>query len=118
MSCKYEEICPRHSDWCSLFKAGSIGCVPFLILAYTSEKKKHEWIPVTDRERLPKRPDYDWVLVRVKMNPEGWYGVPHIAELRNGVWYGMGYNEDVPLEEYCSVTVTDWMPLPGDSKGV
>lgn len=66
------------------------------------------WIPVT--EQLPTRPEYDWVLVRTKMVPEGWYGVPHIAELRQGVWYSDCC--DGPMEHQLGVKVTHWMPLP------
>ena len=70
------------------------------------------WISVKDR--LPERPLYDWVLVQAKMVPEGWYGVPHIAELRHGVWYDNGY--DTPLECTCGVCVTHWQPLPESPK--
>lgn len=69
------------------------------------------WIDVL--ERLPEKPTYDWVLVKCQMVPEGHFGVPHIAELRNGVWYSDGI--DTPLEETCGVKVTHWMPLPGDT---
>jgi len=72
--------------------------------------KKTQWIPVS--ERLPERPKYDWVLVQVKLLPENKYNLPHVAELRRGVWYGMGYLEDFPLEDGCGVKVTHWMPLP------
>lgn len=77
-----------------------------------------QWIPVD--EKLPERPLYDWVLVATKLVPENWYGVPHIAELRNGVWYSNSYN--TPLESTCDIVVTHWMPLPerpkdGDNNG-
>jgi hypothetical protein len=68
------------------------------------------WISVD--ERLPEKPDYDWVLVKCQMVPEGYFGVPHIAELRNGIWYSDCY--DGPLEETAGVKVTHWMPLPDD----
>ena len=71
-----------------------------------------KWISVKDR--LPEHPGYDWVLVQAKMNPEDYYGVPHIAELRNGTWYD---EDDLPLEEFRSVIVTHWMPLPQPPKG-
>lgn len=76
-----------------------------------------QWISVS--ERLPERPLYDWVLVAIKLVPENWYGVPHIAELRNGVWYSNSYN--APFESTCGIVVTHWMPLPkrpkdGDNK--
>ena len=69
------------------------------------------WIPVA--ERLPEAPYYDWVLVKCQMMPEAWYGVPHIAELRNGIWYGQNLG-DRPLEETLSIKITHWCPLPGD----
>jgi hypothetical protein len=59
---------------------------------------------------MPEKSKYDWVLVQVKLVPEGYYGVPHIAELRGGVWYADCY--DSPLETTASVKVTHWMPLP------
>lgn len=67
-----------------------------------------EWISVKDR--LPEKSKYDWVLVQIKMIPEGWYGLPHIAELRNGVWFAQCV--DNPMEKELSVEVTHWMPLP------
>lgn len=65
-----------------------------------------EWISVDDR--LPSK-QHDWVLVACKLVPEGWHGVPHIAELRNGVWWANCY--DAPLAEE-GIEVTHWMPLP------
>ena len=76
----------------------------------TFDRRKIGWISVA--ERLPEKSTYDWVLVQVKMDPEGYYGVPHVAELRNGKWFGMGYLDDMPLEESCGIIVTHWMPLP------
>ena len=69
---------------------------------------KEQWIPIS--KRLPESPLYDWVLVATKLDPEGWYGVPHIAELRNGIWFDQQH--DIPFEEQCGVVVTHWMPLP------
>lgn len=66
------------------------------------------WIPVS--ERLPEKPTYDWVLIQCKLTPEDYYGVPHIGELRNGVWYSDCYIE--PLEEMAGIKVTHWCPLP------
>lgn len=66
------------------------------------------WVSV--KESLPSREKHDWVLVQVKLIPEGWYGVPHIAELRNGVWFDQYL--DNPMEKALSVEVTHWMPLP------
>jgi hypothetical protein len=76
--------------------------------AVADRDRLREWIPVS--ERLPEKPEYDWVLVATKMDPEGWYGVPHVAELRDGKWFAQG--DDKPLEEWCAVKVTHWMPLP------
>lgn len=69
----------------------------------------NNWISVT--ERLPEKPEYDWVLVQTKMISEGYYCVPHIAELVNGLWQSDCY-EGLPLEETAGVKVTHWMPLP------
>ena len=71
-----------------------------------------EWINVNDK--LPKAPEYDWVLVQVKLIPENFYGVPHIAELRSGVWYDQQL--DKPMEEELSVIVTHWTPMPEHPK--
>lgn len=70
-------------------------------------KRKSRWIKVADR--LPDPNEYDWVLVNVKFDEDGTYGVPHVAEYRNGEWWG--YFDDVPLTEL-GETVTHWMPLP------
>lgn len=70
-----------------------------------------DWIDVNFK--LPE--GHDWVLVACKLDPEGWYGVPHIAELRNGVWYADCF--EVPLEN-AGVKVTHWMPLPEPPKEV
>jgi len=66
------------------------------------------WISVD--EKLPEKPIYDWVLIQCKMVPENYYGVPHIGELRHGVWYSDCY--DTPLEDAAGVKVTHWCPLP------
>lgn len=70
-----------------------------------------KWIPVS--ERLPDK-QHDWVLAACKLVPEGFYGVPHIAELRNGKWWADG--GDFPLIDI-GVEVTHWMPLPEMPKG-
>lgn len=67
-----------------------------------------KWISVM--ERLPEKPEYDWVLVSAKAVPEDYNVVPYVAELRNGVWWDDHF--DGPLEEIASVKVTHWMPLP------
>jgi hypothetical protein len=66
------------------------------------------WIKV--EKELPKSPEYDWVLVIAKMIPEGYYGVPAVAELRRGIWYFR--DEEKPAEETLGIKVTHWMPLP------
>lgn len=77
----------------------------------TKREKPDGWISV--KERLPKGPEYDWVLVQERFVPEGWYGIPRVAELRNGVWYGREIEE--PFEKPYGVEVTHWMPLPEKS---
>ena len=69
-------------------------------------RKQSEWISV--EERLPDKKEYDWVLVNVLLTSENYYGVPQIAELRNGKWWGY---DDFPLSEV-GCKVTHWMPLP------
>ena len=71
-----------------------------------------EWVSVD--ERLPEK-QHDWVLTACKLVPEGYYGVSHIAELRNGKWWAD--SGDFPLIEI-GVEVTHWMPLPAPPKGV
>ena len=65
------------------------------------------WISVT--ERLPEKPPYDWVLVKTEFIPESGLGVPHVAYLRNGVWYCdccCG-----PMEETLGVKVIAWFDM-------
>jgi len=68
---------------------------------------KFTWVPVT--ERLPERPDYDWVLVKTVFIPEGGEGVPHVAELRGGVWYCDSC--EGPMEETLSIKVVEWFDM-------
>ena len=84
----------------------AVDCLTQLVDAFP------KWIPILTANDLPKKDEYDWVLVQAKLVPENHYSLPHVAELRKGVWYGMGYPEDIPLEETCGVKVTHWMPLP------
>lgn len=73
-----------------------------------------KWISVKDG--LPNE-EYDWVLVQLKLVPEDAYGVPCVAELRNGDWYdaeGCWIGTD---PEGGLVVVTHWMPLPEPPKG-
>lgn len=65
------------------------------------------WIPVEDG--LPLKPEHDWVLVKVRLIPEGFYGVPHVAELRDGVWYCDCC--DGPMEECLGLKVTHWADM-------
>lgn len=65
------------------------------------------WISVD--ERLPKKPDYDWVLVRTLLAPDGNPGVPHIAELRNGVWFTDCC--EGPMEKTLNLTVVAWFDM-------
>lgn len=75
-----------------------------------------KWIPVT--ERLPDtQDDVDWVLVNIRLMPEAYYGVPCVAELRNGDWYDAEGGLLDTSEEGCGVIVTHWMPLPEPPKG-
>jgi hypothetical protein len=72
-----------------------------------------EWISTKDK--LPTRENgYDWVLVIAKMNPENYFGVPAVAELRSGVWYFR--DEDKPAEDALGIKVTHWMDLPKPPK--
>ena len=82
-------------------------------LAIAALQAYQPWVSVKDR--LPEKPQYDWVLVRIRLNPDGFYGLPHIAELRKGVWYSTEY--DLPIEQILQGTVTHWMPLPEPPKG-
>ena len=105
----YNKHCDRGHDGTD--DSGCTKC-DWHYLKQSREGKTSEWINVKDR--LPERPVYDWVLVQAKLVPENWYGVPHIAELRRGVWYSDGH--DTPLEETCGIVVTHWMPLPDKPK--
>ncbi len=106
--CKYE----KYALDCKYAARADYLIANGVVISNSETTTMQQWIPVT--ERLPEHPEYDWVLVQVKMNPEDYYGVPHIAELRNGVWYD---EDDLPLEEFRSVKVTHWMPLPQPPKG-
>lgn len=65
------------------------------------------WISVKDR--LPKRPYYDWVIVKTEFN-EGGNGVPHVAELINEKWHFQCLDSS-DAEEELALKVTDWMPV-------
>ena len=68
----------------------------------------NNWISVT--ERLPDKSEHDWVLVAIVLVPEERRGVPHIAELRNGVWYAQD-SDGEPMEHHLGLRVTHWMPI-------
>lgn len=73
------------------------------------------WNPVDPKLNNLNEFDEDWVLVAVKMDPEGWYGVPFVAELRDGVWYDRC---DVDIERAYSVKITHWKPIENYEVGV
>lgn len=64
------------------------------------------WI---DAKTSPNPRYFDWVLVAATFDEDGTYGVPAIAEYRNGEWWVQGY-ECTMREMHC--TVTHWRPLP------
>lgn len=82
-------------------------------LAITALQAYQPWIPVS--ERLPERPEYDWVLVHITLSPDGFVGLPHVAELRRGKWFSTEY--DLPIEQILQGTVTHWRPLPPKPEG-
>jgi hypothetical protein len=73
--------------------------------------RKYAWVSVT--ERLPLAPEYDWVLVKTVFDSgdsfKGSFGVPHVAELRNGVWYCDTCDE--PMEEWLHIKVVAWFDM-------
>ena len=67
------------------------------------------WISVDDH--LPDKDKYDWVLVQTWIDDVmGYFGVPHVAELRDGKWYDTEADGD--MESAYMIKVTHWMPLP------
>lgn len=70
-------------------------------------EKDGSWIPVT--KELPKKPLYDWVLVRFVFRSDGSYGVPTVAEHRNGKWYTRDAGQS--LDDIPGILVTDWKPI-------
>lgn len=81
------------------------------------KEKVEDWIPVDPDLKDLSLFDEDWVLLAAKMNPEGWYGVPFIGELRNGIWYEHAKG-DVPIEETYGVKITHWRPIQNYEVGV
>lgn len=85
--------------------------------------RQSPWISV--EERLPKKPEYDWVLVIVRDKRDGFIGIPQIGELRSdGFWHTVTsdsfntpdfmriYNTTDVLGELLKQEVVAWMPIP------
>ncbi len=85
--------------------------------------KQSPWISV--EERLPEKPEYDWVLVIVRDKRDGFIGIPQIGELRSdGFWHTVTsdsfntpdfrriYNTTDALGEILKQEVVAWMPIP------
>ena len=66
------------------------------------------WIPIS--VMMPEKTCYDWVLVRIEFE-DGNAGIPHIAELVDGVWRSRSEGN---LEENLGCTVTHWKPIPDE----
>lgn len=89
----------------------AVDAIPAVEADATDTNVGDKWVSVD--ERLPEK-QHGWVLTACKLVPEDFYGVPHIAELRNGKWWAD--SGDFPLIEI-GVKVTHWMPLPDCPKG-
>lgn len=87
------------------------------------QSKQSPWISV--KERLPEKPEYDWVLVIVRDKRDGFIGIPQIGELRSdGFWHTVTsdsfntpdfmriYNTTDVLGEILKQEVVAWMPIP------
>lgn len=85
--------------------------------------KQSPWISV--EERLPEKPEYDWVLVIVRDKRDGFIGIPQIGELRSdGFWHTVTsdsfntpdfrriYNTTDALGEILKQEVVAWTPIP------
>lgn len=85
--------------------------------------KQSQWISV--EERLPEKPEYDWVLVIVRDKRDGFIGIPQIGELRSdGFWHTVTsdsfntsnfmriYNTTDVLGKFLKQEVVAWMPIP------
>lgn len=83
----------------------------------------NKWISVNDR--LPNRPDYDWVLISFvdAHNPKLRF-VPSVAELRDGKWVSKENDSDIDriftgdFEKDFHVKITHWMDLPAPPKNL
>lgn len=72
---------------------------------FLEEKYKndvYQWIPVSEK----KPNEYQWVLVKTSFEPDCAIQLPHMAELRKGVWYTDCF--DGPLEETLDIKVIAW----------
>lgn len=65
-----------------------------------------KWIAL--KEKYPPKPEFDWVLVAVKLVPENTYTIPHIAEWRNDHWSGI-HGENI--ESKYNIKVTHWASM-------
>lgn len=87
------------------------------------QAKQSPWINV--KERLPEKPEYDWVLVIVRDKRDGFIGIPQIGELRSdGFWHTVTsdsfnttnfmriYNTTDVLGKFLKQEVVAWMPIP------
>lgn len=87
------------------------------------QAKQSPWISV--EERLPEKPEYDWVLVIVRDKRDGFIGIPQIGELRSdGFWHTVTsdsfntpdfmriYNTTDVLGKLLKQEVVAWMPIP------
>ncbi|KAA4070628.1 hypothetical protein F3B77_11795 [Bacteroides ovatus] len=90
---------------------------------YEAGTKQSPWIKT--KERLPEKPEYDWVLVIVRDKRDGFIGIPQIGELRSdGFWHTVTsdsfntpdfrriYNTTDALGEILKQEVVAWMPIP------
>lgn len=99
--CSHEQICSKLKEYEEKEK--------FDVL---KNRKKQDiygtWISVDDH--LPDKDKYDWVLVQTWIDDvKGYFGVPHVAELRDGKWYAQKPED---IESAYMIKVTHWMPLP------
>lgn len=132
--CGHEEVCERlhnyQDDVCDVPEEGtgtqSLYCSHEQICSKLKEYEEKEkfdvlknrkkqdiygtWISVDDH--LPDKDKYDWVLVQTWIDDvKGYFGVPHVAELRDGKWYDT-HSLTRDMESAYMIKVTHWMPLP------
>lgn len=78
-------------------------------------KDDNYWHPTFGQNGEVPGEEYDWVLVKIreKGSVKEDFGVPHIAEFRNGRWWAQEIDE--PYEsELWPFEVRFWRPIPGD----